>query len=229
MTRRSRSSFDLRDALTTAEALSPKPPAVEAPSEYEGLPLVAFGPDPAVAGSSPPERIVPGAPAPPKPALPPPPDVTPIAGLLPRLSALMEWLRADHEITRVIVVDDEGLPLIGSTIGDLSDAESLLAATGSVAAAMKKLALATPGAMSADFEGHVGDGPVLQLVGLGAQQQHGPSAAGVRRAFVVGISRRRPLGVRDVTTVRNAFVAALSGVTVGGSIAPGRGYRPGEP
>ncbi|NUP11963.1 MAG: hypothetical protein HOW73_38445 [Polyangiaceae bacterium] len=211
MTRRSRSSFDLRDALTTAEALSPKPPQVQTTSEYEGVPLVAFGGSEIPPSFVPTERVVPAAPQP-KPALGPAPDVMAVSGMTPRLSTLMDWLRTDPEITRVIVVDDEGLPLIGSTVGDLSDAESLLAATGSVASAMKKLALATPGALSRDFEGHVGDGPVLQLVGLSAGT----------RGFVVGISRRRPLGQRDVEAVRAAFARALSGAVVAGAPVGGR-------
>lgn len=222
MTRRSRSSFDLRDALTTAEALSPKPPVVQRPSSLEGLPLVAFGDGSsnAVATDRSPARPAPVASAQPMPSIGPAPDTTSVSGFIPRLSTLLDWLRTDPEITRVIVVDDEGLPLIGSTTGDLSDAESLLAATGSVASAMKKLALATPGSLSRDFEGHVGDGPVLQLIGLSAGT----------RAFVVGISRRRPLAQHDVETVRAAFVNALAGAAVAGAPAFGRGSpgRSGE-
>lgn len=219
MTRRSRSSFDLRDALTTAEALSPKPPAAEpSPVEYGGgVPLVAFGPSDAPA-TAPSPAAAPAPATPPAPAVAPrsalgdPPDVSSTSGLIPRLSALIDWLRTDPEVSRVIVVDEEGLPLVGATAGDLSDAESLLAATGTVASAMKKLALATPGALSRDFEGHVGDGPVLQLVGLSAGS----------RSFVVGVSRRKPLAGRDVELVREAFVEALEGVG-------GRGGRVGDP
>lgn len=208
MTRRSRSSFDLRDALTTAEALSPKPPATQTPGEYEGLPLVAFGGESVRPAALVQEQVAPPVSMVPKRVLTPPPEVGSISGLIPRLSALMDWLRSDQDISRVIVVDDEGLPLIGSTVGDLSDAESLLAATGSVASAMKRLALATPGALSRDFEGHVGDGPVLQLVGLSSGS----------RAFVVGISRRAPLPERDVETVRAAFVKALSAGIAGAAL-----------
>ncbi|MFO0554508.1 MAG: hypothetical protein U0271_39380 [Polyangiaceae bacterium] len=223
MTRRSRSSFDLRDALSTAEALSPKPPAArESIPDFQGMPLVNFGggegsTPPSVAPAPPAPPAVVSAPAPIEPplipaprsavgALPPPPAVDTTPGLMPRLSLLLEWLRADREVTRALVVDDEGLPLIGSTSGDLGDAESLLAATGSVASAMKRLALATPGTMSPDFEGHVGDGPVLQLIGF--------TAAG--RAYVVGISRKDPFGHRDVEAIRQAFTKALVGAVVGG-------------
>jgi predicted regulator of Ras-like GTPase activity (Roadblock/LC7/MglB family) len=118
-----------------------------------------------------------------------------------RLSRLLEWLRGDRDVTRALVVDDEGLPLVGSTSGDLGDAESLLAATGSVASAMKRQALATPGSLSGDFEGHVGDGPVLQLIGI-------PVGG---RAFIVGISRRQPFGKADVESIRAAFERALAG------------------
>jgi hypothetical protein len=131
--------------------------------------------------------------------------VSALPSLVPRLSQLLDWLRTDPEVSRALVVDDEGLPLVGSTAGDLGDAESLLAATGSVASAMKKLALATPGTMSPDFEGHVGEGPVLQLVGVTAE----------RRAFVVGISRRHPFADRDVVRIRQAFAAALAGFALG--------------
>jgi hypothetical protein len=226
MTRRSRSSFDLRDALSTAEALSPKPPSVETPAPFGGVPLIAFGNEPASAAPAPtaPAAVAPAAvdrppPVAAKQVLPSPPETGGINGLIPRLSALLEWLRADVEVTRVIVVDDEGLPLIGSTSGDLSDAESLLAATGSVAGAMKKLALATPGALSNDFEGYVGESPVLQLVGLSAGS----------RAFVVGISRRSAFAKRDVDCVRDAFTRALSGLVVGGaSVRPISTSRSGE-
>jgi hypothetical protein len=215
MTRRSRSSFDLRDALTTAEALSPKPPKVtnELPLGG-GKPLVAFG-------GADPSSVAPPPPAPPPapvreqaPAAPErrsslraAPDVSGITTLIPRLSALLDWLRSDSEVTRALVVDEEGLPLVGATSGDLGDAETLLAATGSVASAMKRLALATPGTLSPDFEGHVGDGPVLQLIGVTAD----------RRAFVVGISRRDPFDPDDVDRVRAAFVAALGGFAVPGA------------
>ncbi len=213
MTRRSRSSFDLRDALTTAEALSPKPPKVSNELPLGGgKPLVAFGGvDPASVAPPPPAPppVVREAPSPParRSSLADAPDVTGIPTLIPRLSALLDWLRSDSDVSRALVVDEEGLPLVGSTAGDLGDAESLLAATGSVASAMKRLALATPGTLSPDFEGHVGDGPVLQLIGVTAD----------RRAFVVGISRREPFTSEDVDRVRAAFVAALSGsVGLGG-------------
>ncbi len=209
MTRRSRSSFDLRDALSTAEALSPKPPSAESKStEFGGLPLIAFGRDtPSVAPPAAPARVAP----PPmvKQSLGPPPDVSGLPGMMPRLSTLLEWVRTDPEVTRVLVVDDEGLPLIGSTTGDLGDAESLLAATGSVASAMKRLALATPGTLSADFEGHVGESPVLQLVGLSAG-----------RAFVVAISRKEPFGPKDVDLLRSTFARALEGTVGGHSVSP---------
>lgn len=209
MTRRSRSSFDLRDALSTAEALSPKPPpSVESKSvEFGGVPLIAFGRDTPSVAPPPPARVAP----PPviKQALAAPPDVTGLPGMMPRLSTLLEWVRADPEVTRVLVVDDEGLPLIGSTTGDLGDAESLLAATGSVASAMKRLALATPGTLSADFEGHVGESPVLQLVGLSAG-----------RAFVVAISRKEPFGPKDVDLLRSTFARALEGTVGGHSVSP---------
>jgi hypothetical protein len=209
MTRRSRSSFDLRDVLSVAEALSPKPPPVATTlPDFGGVPLVAFGAD---KPSQPPVAAVrssqPPQPAEPRPELATPPSIVGLAGLVPRLSSLLEWLRGDKEVARALVVDDEGLPLVGSTSGDLGDAESLLAATGSVASAMKRLALATPGTLSPDFEGYVGDGPVLQLIGI--------SSTG--RAFIVGISRRQPFGKLDVELIRETFSKALEGAVLAGS------------
>jgi hypothetical protein len=218
MTRRSRSSFDLRDALVTAEALSPKPPSVEQPtSEYDGIPLVAFGqerPSQVPAPLMQPPRTV-------KRTLPDPPDVDSIASLVPKLGKLLDWLRKDSDTTRALVVDDEGLPLVGTAVGDLGETESLFAATGSVAAAMKKLALATPGTLSPDFEGHVGEGPVLQLIGFSAS----------RRAFVVAVSRKEPFGAKDVDLIRQTFASALATSVIGGtSLAPAQSSgRPSAP
>ncbi len=217
MTRRSRSSFDLRDALSTAEALSPKPPSAEAKvPDFEGVALITFGQD--SPSQAPPAPTMRAGSAAPKPALPAAPDVSALPGMMPRLSTLLEWVRRDAEVTRVLVVDEDGLPLIGSTTGDLGDAESLLAATGSVASAMKRLALATPGSLSPEFEGHVGEGPVLQLVGLSAG-----------RPFVVAISRRTPFGPKDVEALRNAFAKALEGAVGSNSpAAPRVSARPGS-
>jgi hypothetical protein len=205
----------------TAEALSPKAPAVAVVEQpWGGAPLVAFGSDPL--SQRPPAAAAP-APAQRR-ALPEPPDVGAIASLVPKLSALLDWLRSDTDVTRALVVDEEGLPLVGSAVGDLGETESLFAATGTVANAMKRLALATPGTLSPDFEGHVGDGPVLQLIGFSA----------ARRAFVVAISRKEPFGAHDIDLVRDTFSAALAGSVLGGSpIAPatargGSGRSSGE-
>ncbi len=211
MTRRSRSSFDLRDALATAQALSPKPPSVDpAPSEYDGVPLVAFGQD---RPSQVPAPLLTPQPRVQKRTLPDPPEVDSVASLIPKLGKLLDWIRKDVETTRALVVDDEGLPLVGTAVGDLGETESLFAATGSVAAAMKKLALATPGTLSPDFEGHVGDGPVLQLIGFSAS----------RRAFVVAVSRKQPFGTKDVEIIRQTFAAALATSVIGGNTSLGPG------
>jgi predicted regulator of Ras-like GTPase activity (Roadblock/LC7/MglB family) len=201
MTRRSRSSFDLRDVLPVAEALSPKPPAAASTADlhdFGGVPLVNFGGERASQPPAGAARVV--APAAARAELESAPVIEGAVSLMARLSRLLEWLRGDRDVTRALVVDDEGLPLVGSTSGDLGDAESLLAATGSVASAMKRLALATPGSLSGDFEGHVGDGPVLQLIGI-------PVGG---RAFIVGISRRQPFGKVDVENIRAAFEKALA-------------------
>ncbi len=208
MTRRSRSSFDLRDALVTAEALSPKPPAAEPVAAFEGVPLIAFGAEAASAGAPPAAVAVAQPPRVAKRTLPDAPDTTAVASLVPKLSLLLEWVRGSQDVSRALVVDDEGLPLVGTGVGDLGETESLFAATGSVASAMKKLALASPGTLSPDFEGHVGDGPVLQLIGFSA----------ARRAYVVAVSRREPFGAKDVELIRATFAAALATSVLGGAV-----------
>jgi hypothetical protein len=198
MTRRSRSSFDLRDALGTAEALSPRPPAVEEPIvDLDGVPLVTFQ---AERGSRPPQ-----APAPPvapvtisRPIgdLAAPPELAPGLGLVPRLDAAIAWLRRDPQVDRVIVVDGEGLPIAG----DIAGADRLAAAAGGVVAAVRRVADASPGGLAQHFETCIGEQPVLQLVGVSID----------RGAFVVGISRALPYAEHDVRLLRSTFAAALA-------------------
>lgn len=214
MTRRSRSSFDLRDALDTAEALSPKAPVVdERIVELDGVPLVTFQGDRS--------SQLPRAPSTPAPALAipvsapasipatekaparrealgvlaAPPALGAIEGLSPKIDALLRWLRGDASVERVLVVDGDGLP-IG---GDLRDAEELSAATGAVTSAVRRVAEATPGATVGHFETCIGESPVLQLVGVALEG----------RAIVVGITRSAPYAEPDVRRIRSAFVAAL--------------------
>ncbi len=214
MTRRSRSSFDLRDALDTAEALSPKAPVVdERIVDLDGVPLVTFQGDrssqlPRAPSTPAPALAIPvSAPASmpatekaparrePTEALSAPPSLAGVEGLSPRLDALLGWLRADAEVERVLVVDGDGLPIAG----DLHDAEELSAATGAVTSAVRRVAEATPGAAAGHFETCIGERPVLQLVGVALEG----------RALVVGISRGEPYAEPDVRRIRAAFVAAL--------------------
>jgi hypothetical protein len=201
--RRSRSSFDLSDAIVAAEALSPKPPEVkeEPVADYGGVPLVAFSRS---------ESTLPAALPPPRPAeaprrLPPPPDLANVASVAARCDRLVEWLRSAPTTTNVLLVDGDGLPVSSSSARD----EALLGATAGVAAAMKRLALATPGSLSREFESHVGDGPILSLIGLVIGS----------RIYVVGLSHDSPLGERDVAQIRASFQSALTG------LAPASGGR----
>jgi predicted regulator of Ras-like GTPase activity (Roadblock/LC7/MglB family) len=214
MTRRSRSSFDLRDALDTAEALSPKAPVVdERIVELDGVPLVTFQGDrssqlPRAPSTPAPALAIPASvpasiPATEKApaqratlgALAEPPQLAEVDGLSPRLDALLRWLRSDASVQRVLVVDADGLPIAG----DVRDAEELSAATGAVTSAVRRVAEATPGALAGHFETCIGESPVLQLVGVALEG----------RALVVGITRSAPFAEADVRRIRTAFVAAL--------------------
>jgi hypothetical protein len=212
MTRRSRSSFDLRDALDTAEALSPKAPVVdERVVELDGVPLVTFQGDRSSqlprAPEAPALAIPASVPAPipatekapvrreePE-ALSTPPSLAGVDGLSPRIDALLSWLRGDASVQRVLVVDGDGLPIAG----DVRDAEELSAATGAVTSAVRRVAEATPGATAGHFETCIGESPVLQLVGVALDG----------RALVVGVTRSAPYAEPDVRRIRSAFVAAL--------------------
>lgn len=188
--RRSRSSFDLSDAIVAAEALSPKPPPVEQPkNDFGGVPLVAFdrasvidGGPPSVAQRRPVGRLA------------PPPETT--GTVAQRCDRLLEWLRSDPHTMSVLLVDADGLPMSK----DGSRDEGLLGATANVAYAIRQLALASPGSVSREFESHVGDGPVLSLIGfmVGA------------KLYIVGISHQQALAEQDSARIRAAFTVALT-------------------
>ncbi len=197
--RRSRSSFDLSDAIVSAEALSPKAPeAKEEPVvDYGGLPLVAFARPESTAPAALPAFKVPE----PNQRLGALPDLSAISSVAARCDRLIEWLKKDPLTSSVLLVDGEGLPIASESTRD----EALLGATAGVAAAMKRLALATPGSLSREFESHVGDGPILSLIGLLVSS----------RVYVVGLSHNAPLTERDVAQIRNAFTSALAGLSGG--------------
>ena len=188
--RRSRSSFDLADAIVAAEALSPKPPPVETPkNDFGGVPLVAFerstpfeGGPPSIAQRRPVGRLA------------PPPETT--GTVAQRCDKLLEWLRSDPHTMSVLLVDADGLPMSREGAKD----EALLGATANVAYAIRQLALASPGSVSREFESHVGDGPVLSLIGfmVGA------------RLYIVGISHQQALAEQDSARIRAAFTLALT-------------------
>lgn len=206
--RRSRSSFDLADAIVAAEALSPKPPPVEAPkNDFGGVPLVAFdrasvidGGPPSVAQRRPVGRLA------------PPPEMTgndSKSTVAQRCDKLLEWLRSDPHTMSVLLVDADGLPMSKEGSKD----EGLLGATANVAYAIRQLALASPGSVSREFESHVGDGPVLSLIGfmVGA------------KLYIVGISHQQALAEQDSARIRAAFTAALTPLSPSGSAPRGGG------
>jgi hypothetical protein len=191
--RRSRSSFDLSDAITSAEALSPRPPAVpEADAVATAPPLVAFDS----------RSVAPGAPPAgedtqrTKRRLAPPPSLEGALSVGDRCDRLLEWLRSDPHTTNVLLVDAEGLPLAHASSRD----EAMFGAAAAVASAIRQLALASPGSLSREFESHVGDRPILSLVGfmVGA------------KLYVVGLTHEAPLGADDAATIRTAFTSALA-------------------
>jgi hypothetical protein len=187
--RRSRSSFDLSDAIFTAEALSPKPPeAAPQSNDFGGVPLVAFernsldGGPPSVVQRRPAGRLA------------PPPDASGTVAV--RCDRLLEWLRTDPHTMSVLLVDAEGLPLSKEGARD----EALLGATANVAYAIRQLALASPGSVSREFESHVGDGPILSLIGFMVGS----------RLYIVGLSHQLPLSEHDTALIRAAFTHALT-------------------
>ncbi|MFO0616226.1 MAG: hypothetical protein U0414_26770 [Polyangiaceae bacterium] len=188
--RRSRSSFDLSDAIVAAESLSPKPPPAELPkNDFGGVPLVAFE-RPSVVEGGPPsiaQRRQLGR-------LAAPPETS--GTVANRCDKLLEWLRADPHTLSVLLVDADGLPISKEGSKD----EALLGATANVAYAIRQLALASPGSVSREFESHVGDGPVLSLIGfmVGA------------KLYIVGISHQRALDEHDTARIRAAFTLALT-------------------
>lgn len=197
--RRSRSSFDLSDAIVKAEALSPQPPQVrEVLPEIEAGPLVAF--DRAGPPSTPPmtER----APISTR-SLGAAPVLEASATASSKLSALVAWLEADPKVTHALVVDDSGLPMTKDTEID----EALFGAAGSLAQAVRRVALATPGAsVGREFESHVGQSPVLSLLGVEARG----------RVFVVAMARSSQPSEAEVSDIRRAFGAVLEGAFRGG-------------
>ncbi len=112
----------------------------------------------------------------------------------------------------MLLVDAEGLPLAHGSSRD----EAMLGATAAVASSIRQLALASPGSLSREFESHVGDRPILSLVGfmVGA------------KLYVVGLTHEAPLGAPDTAAIRAAFtnaLASLHGAEAQKPRAPGHG------
>jgi hypothetical protein len=194
--RRSRSSFDLSDAIHSAESLSPKPaPASEPRNDFGGVPLVNFDRKSVIPEKPSPREALamterhPGR-------LAAPPSLEGFTTVGARCNRLLEWLRSDPHTTSVLLVDAEGLPIAQESAND----EALLGATAGVAHAIRQLALASPGSVSREFESHVGDGPILSLLGF---------MVGTN-LYVVGLSHTAPLAEQDTARIRAAFTSALA-------------------
>jgi hypothetical protein len=204
--RRSRSSFDLSDAITSAEALSPKPPPEPEPENPSGnQPLVAFD-----RGSVAPASLntAPRAPDRSPGRLAAPPSLEGLTTVGARCDRLLEWLRADPYTTSVLLVDTEGLPVSHASVRD----EAMLGAAAGVANAIRYLALASPGSVSREFESHVGDRPILSLIGIMVGD----------KVYVVGLSHEMPLADQDTAKIRAAFTSALASLH-GDNARPGGG------
>jgi hypothetical protein len=123
------------------------------------------------------------------------PDLSEIKSPLVRCERIIAWIAEAVGVSDVFIADPTGLPIAGA----IDEAESRLAATGVVAAAVAHLAAALPGDTSPLFEMHVGDGPFFQLIGF--------EAGGA--TYVVGFQRPTPLGFRQAHAVRLACRHAL--------------------
>ncbi|HVK66186.1 MAG TPA: hypothetical protein VM694_17000 [Polyangium sp.] len=209
---RSRSSFDLTNAIAAATSLSgedkKKTPAVEP------LPpdLVSFDPGttaPATEASPPIQPTPPrgghiGASAAHDPDasagdsprnLPKLPDLSGITSPVKRCEKIVQWIGEATGATDVFLADAAGLPLAGA----VSDTEAKLAGSGLVASSIASLASAVPGNLGSTFEMHIGEGPCFQLIGF----QVGATL------FFVGLNRTRPLTPNQSLGIRLACRHAL--------------------
>ncbi|MDC3979442.1 hypothetical protein [Polyangium jinanense] len=212
---RSRSSFDLTNAIAAANAIAGDEKGKKKAPAVEPLPpdLVSFDPGataPATEASPPPL-----AEAPPRGGyaaastahdaeanagdsprnLPKLPDLSGITSPVQRCEKIVQWIGEATGATDVFLADAAGLPLAGA----VSDTEAKLAGSGLVASSIASLASAVPGNLGATFEMHIGEGPCFQLVGF----QVGATL------FFVGLNRTRPLTPTQSHGIRLACRHAL--------------------
>jgi hypothetical protein len=133
-------------------------------------------------------------------ALPRLPDLSAIASPLLRCERVAEWIAQVTGASDVFLADAAGLPVAGA-----AQDETRLAASGWIAAAASALAKALPGAPSATFELHLGEGPFFQLIGLRVRSS----------TYVVGMICPTPLTPRQAGAIRLACVKVL-GEALGG-------------
>jgi hypothetical protein len=206
---RSRSSFDVTNAIATATSLAAE--EAKARPDQAVNALVSFG-----TTSPPPAAVVSPVPAPivsvldgPEAALgdtnrpPKLPDLSAIVSPVARCEKIVAWIAEVTGATDVFLADAAGLPLAGA----IHDADSRLAGAGLVASSIASLASSLPGNHTPLFEMHLGEGPFFQIIGFKV-------GAGL---FVVGLSRHTPLTPKQAHAVRLACRQALGDTLRGGS------------
>lgn len=197
---RSRSLFDLSGAIAAATALGP---AEEVRRDYANVSLVSFDAEPPTSPShAVPIMSAPALPAidqgePSRPAIPKLPDLSGVTSPGLRCERIVEWIADATSSEEVFIADEAGLLMAGAP----SLPAERIAATGVVAQAVLTLARASE-SLSSLFELHVGEGPVLQLIGFQISQS----------LYLVGLSRSKPLSPRQAHAVRLACVHALGDV-----------------
>ncbi|MDI1443649.1 hypothetical protein [Polyangium sp. 6x1] len=210
---RSRSSFDLTNAIAAATSLSGEEKGKKKAPAVEPLPpdLVSFDPGAAapateaspaplpealprggqVAAAADPDAHAGDSPR----NLPKLPDLSGITSPVKRCEKIVQWIGEATGATDVFLADAAGLPLAGA----VSDTEAKLAGSGLVASSIASLASAVPGNLGATFEMHIGEGPCFQLIGF----QVGATL------FFVGLNRTRPLTPNQSLGIRHACRHAL--------------------
>lgn len=193
---RSRSSFDLSDAIVTAEALSPRPPPAEPVyPPRPGVPLVAFDRTRETVDYEVPARRKSAPPPAREPVLARPPEFQPAESTSTRCAKMLTWLASDPTTRSSVVTDSEGLLIAASS----EEVEALLGAMARVGDSVRRLAGACPGDLADDFDTCVGDGPYVHVIGF--------YVAGER--CLVGVIGSRRLERIEIGAIRNGLVRAL--------------------
>jgi hypothetical protein len=206
---RSRSSFDVTNAIATAASLTAE--EAKAHPGQLGKALISFGTTspPSAAPLSPPPPAAASALDTPDIALgdakgmPKLPDLSAIVSPVARCEKIVAWIAEATGATDVFLADAAGLPLAGA----IHDADSRLAGAGLVASSIASLATSLPGNHTPLFELHLGEGPFFQIIGFQV-------GAGL---FIVGLTRQMPLSPKQAHAVRLACRQALGDTLRGGS------------